>query len=128
MRLYESLARRLSYHAGLTGHMASGMWHAICDLTQEEGEYIGSMLKNPTSRLDGAHKAGESIIVLAQSKARQLLLGGPFDWLVYGHTHNPFIDRISRTINTGSWGRNQLRDQMVYLKIQNGVSELIQWK
>jgi UDP-2,3-diacylglucosamine pyrophosphatase LpxH len=127
MKLYESLARRLSYHSGLTGQAASGLWHAICSFTQGEGEYLSSMLNGPESRLHGEHGAEDKITRLAKSKSRRLLLGGLFDWLVYGHTHNPFIDPDSRTINTGSWGRNRSPDKMWYLKIANGTPELTEW-
>ncbi len=128
MKLYESLARRLSYHSGLTGQAASGIWNVICSLTQAEGEYLSSMLKDPASRLNGKSSAGEKIMALAKSKGRCLLLGSPFDWLVYGHTHNSFIDPNSRTINTGSWGRGRSSDSMWYLKIDRGVPELVEWK
>jgi UDP-2,3-diacylglucosamine pyrophosphatase LpxH len=128
MQLYESLARRLSYHSGLTGKVASGIWNAICSLTKEEGDYANSIIKDPSSRLSGKSNAGDNISMLAKSKGRRLLLGGPFDWLVFGHTHNPFIDTDSKTINTGSWGRNHSRDKMYYLKIANGMPELMEWK
>jgi UDP-2,3-diacylglucosamine pyrophosphatase LpxH len=128
MKLYESLARRLSYHSGLTGQAASGIWNAICSLTQAEGEYISSMLKDPASRLNGKSSAGQGIMRLSKSKARCLLLGSPFDWLVYGHTHSPFVDPNSKTINTGSWGRGRSSDSMWYLKIDRGVPGLVEWK
>lgn len=128
MKLYESLARRLSYHSGLTGQAASGIWNAICALTQAEGEYISSMLKDPWSRLNGKSNAGERIMLLSKSKGRCLLLGSPFDWLVYGHTHDSFVDSNSKTINTGSWGRGHSTDGMWYLKIDQGVPELVEWK
>jgi predicted phosphodiesterase len=60
------------------------------------------MLKDPSSRLNGDHQSGDRIDVFSKSKTRQFILGGKFDWLVYGHTHHPFIDGGSRTINTGS--------------------------
>jgi UDP-2,3-diacylglucosamine pyrophosphatase LpxH len=127
IKLYESLAKSLSYHPALTSHLASGMWHVITSVTQHEGEYMSSMLKNPSTRLRGVHKSEGNIGAIAKSKVRQLLLGGKFDWLVYGHTHHPFIDTESRTINTGSWGRNQDQNKMWYLKVKGGSPELIEW-
>lgn len=127
MKIYEDLARRLSYHAGITGHAASDIWNVLSSLTQHEGQYISSMLKDPSSRLNGEHQSGDKIGAFSRSKVRQFLLGGTFDWLVYGHTHHPFIDEESRTINTGSWGRNQDQSKMWYLKIENGTPELIKW-
>jgi UDP-2,3-diacylglucosamine pyrophosphatase LpxH len=127
MELYESLAKRLSYHPAITDHLADGIWHAITSITQHEGEYISSMLKNPSSRLVGEHKSGDKIGLIAESKVRELFLGGTFDWLVYGHTHHPYCDKKSKTINTGSWGRNQDQTKMCYLKIEDGSPELVPW-
>ncbi len=128
MNLYESLARRLSYHSGLTGNIASGVWHAICTLTKDEGDYLSSMVKDPSARLNGKNNAENKVTMLAKSGGRGLLLGSPFDWLVYGHTHNPFIDPESRTVNTGSWGRSSSQKTMSYLKIDRGTPELIEWE
>ena len=127
MELYESLAMRLSYHAGITGHAASDIWQVLTSLTQHESEYISSMLKDPSSRLNGKHQGGDMIDVFSKSKTRQFILGGKFDWLVYGHTHHPFMDDASMTINTGSWGRNQNPKEMCYLKIENGTPEPMIW-
>ncbi len=137
MDLYESLALRLSYDAGLTGQLASGLWQKLTSLTQFEeyvssmmkleSGYMNSMLKNPSVRLKGEHKSEDKIGDFSKSKTREFILGGKFDWLVYGHTHHPFIDEESRAINTGSWGRNQDQNEMWYLKIENGTPELIRW-
>jgi UDP-2,3-diacylglucosamine pyrophosphatase LpxH len=85
------------------------------------------MLENPSSRLKGEHKSEDKIRTIAESKVRQLLLGGTFDWLVYGHTHHPYCDEESKTINTGSWGRNQDQNKMWFLKIEDSSPELISW-
>ena len=137
MKLYESLALRLSYHAGLTGQFASSLWQRLTSLTQFEEyvrsmmkmemDYMNSMSKNPSERLDGVHQSGNKIEDFSRSKTRRFVLGGKFDWLVFGHTHHPFIDEESKTINTGSWGRNQDRNKMWYLKIENGIPKLIKW-
>ena len=127
MKLYESLAEQLSYHPAITSHAASGIWHVITSIIQHEGKYISSMKKNPSSRLSGEHKSEDKIKTIAKSEVRQLLLGGTFDWLVYGHTHQPYCDKKSKTINTGSWGRNQEPNKMWFLKIRDGEPELISW-
>ena len=137
MNLYESLALRLSYHAGLTGQFASDLWQKLTSLTQLEeyvssmmkleSGYMNSMMKNPSVRLKGEHKSEDRIGDFSKSKNREFMFGGKFDWLVYGHTHHPFIDKESRTINTGSWGRNKDPSKMCYLKIENGTPELIKW-
>jgi UDP-2,3-diacylglucosamine pyrophosphatase LpxH len=127
MNLYESLARRLSYHSGLTGRAASCIGHAISFLTKSEGDYMSSMLEHPESRLKGRNNAVDRLTALAKFKSRCLFLGGSFDWLVFGHTHSPFLDPESWTINTGSWGRGGSDGKMWYLKIQNGIPELAEW-
>jgi UDP-2,3-diacylglucosamine pyrophosphatase LpxH len=127
MALYDSLAQKLSHHPGLTSRAASDIWHVVSCLTQHEGEYLHSMSNHPSSRLSGPHRSGDKMEIMAKSKVRQLLLGGTFDWLVYGHTHHPYCDKESKTINTGSWGRNQDQNKMWYLKIENGSPELIPW-
>jgi UDP-2,3-diacylglucosamine pyrophosphatase LpxH len=127
MKLYESLAKQLSYHPAITSNAASGIWHVITTLTQNESKYLTSMLERPSSRLGGEHRSKDRIDTLAKSKARQFLLGGTFDWLVYGHTHHPFMDKDTRTINTGSWGRNGDQNKMWYLAIKDGSPELKEW-
>ena len=96
MSVYESLARSLSYHSGITGNAASDIWHMLTSLTQHESQYISSMLKDPLTRLNGEHKGEDRIRDFSMSKARQFLLGGSFDWLVFGHTHHPFLIEIAR--------------------------------
>jgi UDP-2,3-diacylglucosamine pyrophosphatase LpxH len=127
MSLYLSLARRLSYHAGVTGSAASGIWNVLTSLTQLEGKYISSMLIDPLSRLNGENQGEKRIQALSKSKARQFILGGKFDWLVFGHTHHPFNDNASKTTNTGSWGRDRDRNEMCYLKIENGMPKPMIW-
>jgi UDP-2,3-diacylglucosamine pyrophosphatase LpxH len=85
------------------------------------------MSKNPSERLNGVHQSEDRIGAFSKLKTRQFIFGGKFDWLVYGHTHHPFIDEESKTINTGSWGRNQDQSKMWYLKIENGTPELMKW-
>lgn len=128
MKLYESLAKNLSYNSNLTGRLADGIWKAFKFLTGQQGDYLKSMQKDPLFRLNGKNSAYDEITDLAKSKGRHLLLGGPFDWLVYGHTHVPFIDSESRTINNGSWGRGPSPSEMWYLKIDGGFPELVEWK
>jgi UDP-2,3-diacylglucosamine pyrophosphatase LpxH len=128
MKLYESLAKELCYHPALTGQLAGSIWNAISSLVQPQGNYLKSILKEPQYRLNGKNEAADRITELAKSNGRHLLLGGPFDWLVFGHTHIPFIDPISRTINNGSWGRNPFIRGLWYLKIDGGFPELIEWK
>ena len=127
MSLYLSLARRLSYHAGITGHAASNIWNVLTSLTQIEGKYLSSMLKDPISRLNGENEGEKRIQALSKSKARQFILGGNFDWLVFGHTHHPFNEDASKTTNTGSWGRDRDRNEMCYLKIENGSPKPMIW-
>jgi UDP-2,3-diacylglucosamine pyrophosphatase LpxH len=127
MKLYEFLARKLSYYSGLTGGLRL-LWNAIGSLVQPHEDYLRSMSKEPITRLHGQNRAVDSISDLAKSKGRHLLLGSPFDWLVYGHTHVPLIDPLSMTINNGSWGRNPSMGGMWYLKINAGFPELIEWK
>jgi UDP-2,3-diacylglucosamine pyrophosphatase LpxH len=66
---------------------------------REIPEYFNA---SPFEFFGSTAEAGEKVTTMAKSNCRCLLMGGPFDWLVYGHTHNPFIDIYSRTINTGS--------------------------
>jgi UDP-2,3-diacylglucosamine pyrophosphatase LpxH len=127
MKLYETLARKLSYYSDMTGQLRL-LWNTISSIVQPHGNYLRSMSKEPLTRLHGKNYAADRISELAKSKGRHLMLGSSFDWLVYGHTHIPFIDPLSRTINNGSWGRNPSLGGMWYLKINGGFPELIEWK
>ena len=44
--------------------------------------------------------------------------------LVYGHTHRSYVDEMSKTANTGSWGRNGDDSDLDYMIIEDGKPEL----
>ena len=43
---------------------------------------------------------------------------------MYGHTHSGYVDEMSRTANTGSWGRNGDDSGLDYMIIENGRPKL----
>jgi predicted phosphodiesterase len=79
------------------------------------------MTLDPEKRLSGKHNTGECMENMATSKARLLHLGvDADDWFVFGHTHRPFLDNNSRTINTGSW-LEEIDDGYLYLKVEQAT-------
>lgn len=121
--LYENLAGLLCRTSGITSHVASGLIGSLI-YRIEYGNYRRSMRLGPEKRLSGKHNILECIENMAISKARPLYLGADAeDWFVFGHTHNPFLDNESRTINTGSWLEKN-NEGYLYLKINQGKPKL----
>lgn len=121
--LYENLAGLLCRTSGVTGHIASSIIGSLINRI-EYGNYRRSMMLGPRKRLSGKHNIIERMENMAVSKARAIYLGmDAIDWFVFGHTHSPFQDDESRTINTGSW-LEETDNGYLYLKIDQGKPKL----
>jgi len=116
-KLYDSISEMLCYTAGVTGSAASALWSLIDP--EAHSDYMKSMKKPTSERLTGKHNAIGAVEGLAQAKSRMVYTGAG-GWLVYGHTHRGYVDEDSKTVNTGSWGRNGDDSTLDYLIIENG--------
>jgi UDP-2,3-diacylglucosamine pyrophosphatase LpxH len=117
-KVYENLAQMLCMVSGITGQMSSGLWCLMHPI--EYFSYKRSMTLPPEKRFNTKHKSIDSIEQLATSKARPLYIGKDSDdWLIFGHTHRPFVDFETRTANTGST-RSMPNNEIIYIKIDQG--------
>jgi UDP-2,3-diacylglucosamine pyrophosphatase LpxH len=82
------------------------------------------MMIDPEIRLSNRYNTMKLVERLAISSSRTLYLGiNSADWFVFGHTHIPFLDTASRTINTGSW-MNDNNEGYPYLVIDKAVPKM----
>ena len=116
-KAYNSISALLCDTAGVTGSIASSLWSSI--EKGLPGDYIKSVKKPTSERLKGKHSAIDTVEKLAQSKSRSIYTGAE-GWLVYGHTHRGYVDELSRTANTGSWGRDEDDARLDYMIIEDG--------
>jgi len=120
-KAYNTISALLCNTAGATGSTASMLWSCVDpDL---HGDYMKSMKKPTSERLKGKHNAIDTVEKLAQSKSRSIYTGAD-GWLVYGHTHRGYVDEMSRTANSGSWGRDDDDSRLDYMIIEDGRPKL----
>jgi UDP-2,3-diacylglucosamine pyrophosphatase LpxH len=113
---------------GLTGGLLTKLWDTL-DMIKSSVKFgknskIYSIQKPPKERLD-MNKIDKLCRSIA---ARSILLGmKENEFLVFGHTHWPFIENESSVANSGSWIKyNKYYDS--YLVIEEGRIELNYWK
>lgn len=120
-KMYNAISVALCDSAGATGSIASTIWSAIDPSKQLD--YTKSLKKNTSERLKGKHNARDTVENLAQSKSRSIYTGAE-GWLVYGHTHKGYVDELSKTVNTGSWGREDDDSLLDYMLIEDRIPKL----
>jgi UDP-2,3-diacylglucosamine pyrophosphatase LpxH len=110
---------------GFTGRLFSGLWDYIKSSAKlKKNSKVFSIQKPPKERLDI-----KDIETLSKSiKTRGIFLGmKENEYLVFGHTHYPFVDNERRVANSGSWIKYD-KDYDSYLVIENGKIDLKFWK
>lgn len=130
LEMYEDVSEKMCFSDKLIGGIVSHVWDVIqgSDLKEKlEGTDITDRLKmSPRERL-GSSEDPYKIYNLANSKGKNFLLGmKPDEILVFGHTHDPFINKNKTVVNTGSWV-NELDSkeyQNSYVEISEGNMEL----
>ena len=52
------------------------------------------------------------------------------EWLIFGHTHRPLLEKENRMANTGSWVGEEDEEKKVntFVKIDENGVQLLQWK
>jgi UDP-2,3-diacylglucosamine pyrophosphatase LpxH len=124
---YEAFAEAMC-HAGQTaGTIASDLYAAYSwiksKLDSTSATLIAMVEGLPHIRVD--YKIDD----LAKSTSRAIPLGlKPGDVFVFGHTHRPFIEKASQTVNTGSWVMDTTnKQQHTYLEITDRSYDLKTW-
>lgn len=130
MTAYENFCEGLCLAGDDTGNAADKLWEtfnatksaldSLKRLPSDVKGAIDSMMRPPETRLSGPHGARSTVERLASSKARTVYLGmEPDEFLIFGHTHNPFCDQENRVANTGSWRREPC-DHYSFIEIDDG--------
>lgn len=130
LELYEDVSEKMCFSDKLIGGIVSQVWDVIqgSDIKEKlEGTDITEKLgMSPQKRLESSDDP-KKIYNLSNSKAKSFLLGmKPDEILVFGHTHDPFINNNKTVVNTGSWV-NELESkeyQNSYVEISDGNMDL----
>ncbi len=124
LELYERTAELFCRTSGITASLFRNTIIPKIDILSKlapNKSYRRSMMFPPETRLSNAIKDIER---LAISNARTMYLGmKPGEWFVFGHTHMPFLDTASRTINTGSW-MDEANEGYPCLVIDQGIPSM----
>lgn len=128
--MYEEISENMCFRDEILGGVVGQVWDVLhgSDFKEKmEGSDITEKLgMSPHKRFESS-KDPKKIFKLANSNAKSFLLGmKPNEILVFGHTHEPFINNQKTVANTGSWV-NELESkehQNSYVEINNGNMEL----
>ena len=128
--MYEEVSEKMCFNDKLIGGIVAQVWDVIqgSDLKEKiEGNDLTEKLgMSPHQRLESSDDP-KKIYNIANSKGKSFILGmKPDERLVFGHTHDPFINNDKTVVNTGSWV-NELESkeyQNSYVEISDGNMEL----
>ena len=113
--------------SSLIGKRLSELWellHNGLSLSPNSLSKIESITKPPEERKENLEKIKNIVESVA---CRQLFFGIRDDeFLVFGHTHKPFINQDKRVANTGSWLKYRER-KYTFIKIKDGEIELLDY-
>jgi len=131
--IYESFSEQLCLAGQYFGMHLSGLWDLFTHcanifqkifkrcLPPDVSKTLESMSKGPEKRLYGDHMAAQSIRNLSEErKTLEEKLGLKKDeFLVFGHTHDPFFSKNALVINAGSWNKEPCKSYL-FLQIDEG--------
>jgi len=125
---YEAFAEAMC-HAGETGGAtASFLWSIYQKLSRGYLSDKHKLLKTIGDTPAEIRTTLQKVDTFAKSVARSVPLGlKPSDVLIFGHTHRPFIDRTTRTVNTGSWIVDENKQEHTYAEITDNTFDLRTW-
>jgi UDP-2,3-diacylglucosamine pyrophosphatase LpxH len=135
---YKCFAEHLCLAGDDTGNAASKLWDTIQSsksilerlqrVPSDLRKAFESMMEGPDERLCGRHNAALTIDNLAKSRSRAVYMGMEIDeFLIFGHTHMPFVDEVHRVANVGSWNKSPC-DGYRYMVIRDGKAEPEVWR
>lgn len=136
MKTYETFSEQMCLMGDDTGNAADSLWKLIQSHSSlldnlkriPENPYaaLKSMMEPPEVRIRNYHKHNviDPINALAAAETRHFLFKmRPEHYLVFGHTHYPFVKDTNRVANTGSWGFGEDK-KCYYVEIDNDVISL----
>jgi UDP-2,3-diacylglucosamine pyrophosphatase LpxH len=113
--IYEAFADKLCMAGDDVGHAADAIWNVIGGGSSIVRERTNKIIQPPEDRDLG--KLKDYAFDLVNPEGEGIYKG---EFLVYGHTHEPFLDDDKRVANTGSW----VKPSASYLEIDAGGIQL----
>jgi len=136
MKIYETFSENMCLAGDDEGNAAdagyklfqacNAILHNLKRLPGNPRAAMRSMMEPPETRIRNVHRHNviEPIMQLAEAETRHFLFGiRPEQFLVYGHTHVPYVKRDGMVANTGSWGFGDEK-KCNYLEIDKDVPVL----
>lgn len=136
MKTYETFSEHMCLAGDDTGNAAdklwksiqthSSLWDSLKKFPENPRAALKSMMEPPETRIRNVHKHNviEPIEELARAKTRHFLLSiRPEQYLIYGHTHHPYVEEENKVANTGSWGFGEEK-KLDYIEIIDDVVNL----
>lgn len=136
MTTYETFSEHMCLAGDDAGNAAEELWEQIQSkrsfwdslkrFPSEPKSALMSMMQPPEIRIRNYHKHNiiEPIMELAGADTRHFLLSiRPDQYMIYGHTHEAYVDNRKKVANTGSWGFGKDK-RLEYIEITNDKVEL----
>ncbi|WP_321430552.1 metallophosphoesterase family protein [uncultured Methanolobus sp.] len=136
MKMYESFCEHMCLARDETGNAADKLWDmmlakrsllsSLKKFPKEPKSAFMAMRQPPEIRIRDfqENKVFRPIRELAGADSRHLLLHmHPEQYLIYGHTHDAYVDDARKVANTGSWGFGHEK-KLEYIEIINDKVEL----
>jgi len=136
MKMYESFCDHMCLAGDNTGIAADKLWDimlskrsllsSLKNFPKEPKSAIMSMRQPPEIRIRDYQKTKifRPIRELASTDTRHLMLDvHPEQYLIYGHTHEAYVDDDKMVANTGSWGFGD-EQKLEYIEIIDDRVEL----
>ena len=136
MKTYETFSENMCLAGDDEGNAADAAYklfrscdailHKLKRLPENPWDAMKSMMELPEKRIRNVHRHNviKPIMELAEAETRHYLFGiRPEQFLVYGHTHVPYVNPDGMVANTGSWGFGDKRT-CDYLEIIDDVPVL----
>lgn len=123
LETYEEICNEMCFNKDITGGILSKIWDLRGYLIKA---FIKDMDKEPHKR----DNIDEVYNFAISSGKNFLLCMKPYENLIFGHTHRPFINKDKKVANTGSWVNEteiSPEHQNGYIKIENGIMDLKFW-
>jgi UDP-2,3-diacylglucosamine pyrophosphatase LpxH len=121
LKMYEKFSNEMCFNKDSAGGFLSKIWD-IRKFLGKKRRFIKDMNKSPIER-----KTISKVDEFALTTGKYPLLGMKHDeTLIFGHTHQPFINKAKKVANTGSWIDElpQKSRQNSYIEIHDGEMEL----
>jgi UDP-2,3-diacylglucosamine pyrophosphatase LpxH len=96
----------------------TGQWNDICSMVKENFD-SNSYVSKEVCKLVIPENISFSIREIAESDARHYMFGIKKDqYLIYGHTHDAYVDENKSVANTGCWGIQDKPENRKFLYLE----------